>query len=82
MDKMWGKRFSENSAVTFLTSCDSVVSALCSLCSPLLFFFFFFSPPFGDPHSLRLCFVQRKIYILVEIKDDVAKKLCVYNRLM
>ena len=30
----------------------------------------------------RLCVVERKVYILVEIGDDVIEKLCVYDRLM
>jgi hypothetical protein len=30
----------------------------------------------------RLCLVQRKVWILVEIEDDVTEKLCVYDRLM
>ena len=29
-----------------------------------------------------LCLVQRKVWILVKIRDDVTEKLCVYNRLM
>jgi hypothetical protein len=31
---------------------------------------------------IRLCLVQRKVWILVEIGDDVTEKLCVYDRLM
>jgi hypothetical protein len=31
---------------------------------------------------LRLCLIQRKVWILVEIGDDVTEKLCVYDRLM
>jgi hypothetical protein len=31
---------------------------------------------------LRLCLVQRKVWILVEIGDDVTEKLCVYDMLM
>ena len=30
----------------------------------------------------RLCLVQREVWILVEIGDDVTEKLCVYDRLM
>ena len=30
----------------------------------------------------RLCLVQRKVWILVEIGDDVTEKLCMYDRLM
>jgi hypothetical protein len=34
-------------------------------------------------HGLsRLCLVQRKVWILVEIGNDVTEKLCVYDRLM
>ena len=29
-----------------------------------------------------LCLVQHKVWILVEIEDDVTKKLCMYDRLM
>ena len=28
-------------------------------------------------HNSRLCLVQRKVWILVKIKDDVTEKLCV-----
>jgi len=31
---------------------------------------------------IRLCLVRRKVWILVEIEDDVTEKLCVYDRLM
>ncbi len=32
--------------------------------------------------QLWLCLVQRKVWILVEIRDYVTEKLCVYDRLM
>jgi hypothetical protein len=43
-------------------------------------------PCLGVQHSatvcLWLCLVQRKVWILVKIEDDVTEKLCVYNMLM
>ncbi len=45
-------------------------------------------PFFGRPEKKNryiqfwLCLVQRKVCILVEIGDDVTKKLYVYNMLM
>ena len=32
--------------------------------------------------GIRLCLVGSKVWILVEIEDDVTEKLCVYDRLM
>jgi hypothetical protein len=32
--------------------------------------------------GISVCLVQRKVWILVEIEDDVTEKFCVYDRLM
>jgi hypothetical protein len=37
---------------------------------------------FSSHPLFALCLVQRKVWVLIEIEDDVTEKLCVYDRLM